>query len=376
MFFFTFVFLLSCGIDNLSNSNLKIINGLHVNKENEIYKSLVFFSTSERPEEPFCSGSIISKSFVLTAAHCLNDRNIKEILLTIPSSNFEKFKLKSINLFSDEKKFYPVFDIAVAELSSQITDKSFPVELFDGENNIEDVSDIVITGFGMTNLNVNSFEKKPYHTFSKFDHLFKNGPLRNLFTTNSDKGQSICHGDSGGGVYGKIKGKLVLIGINQGHDKLLKQTSDCTSQNSLHTFLGYYQSWVMKHILHRNTQSINQTKSYNSFIENCNSNDTDNESLHTVNVIMRILNTTNCDEANTKLSNKTILNLSGKNISSLKPISNLFSLKFLDISNNKIQDLSSISNLNLLEELIIRGNEIKNVDNYKFISSIDYVEKD
>ena len=82
------------------------------------------------------------------------------------------------------------------------------------------------------------------------------------------------------------------------------------------------------------------------------------ETRYTVEVLLNVAKTQNCSQANQTLTKLTSLNLSGNQISDIKPLSNLTNLTFLDLSGNQISDIKPLSNLTKLTSLDLAKNPL------------------
>jgi Leucine Rich repeats (2 copies) len=103
----------------------------------------------------------------------------------------------------------------------------------------------------------------------------------------------------------------------------------------------------------------NLIKNFTSFADWCLHKDRLGKAAkHTVEVLLKISNTFNCQAASEILSNLTSLNLRSKEIIDIRPLSCLINLTKLDLRNNKIKDLSSLSSLTNLTELNLFQNQI------------------
>ena len=105
-----------------------------------------------------------------------------------------------------------------------------------------------------------------------------------------------------------------------------------------------------------------QSNSIKSFTEWCEEKSTlPKATKHTVEVLLKEVETQDCQEANQKLSNLTKLYLQRTQISDLKPLSNLTNLTLLHLWDNKISDVKPLSNLTNLTNLDLWGNKISDV---------------
>lgn len=82
------------------------------------------------------------------------------------------------------------------------------------------------------------------------------------------------------------------------------------------------------------------------------------QTKHTVDVLLQVAGTQDCNQADKKLSILSQLDLNNNQIADLKPLSSLTNLTELDLSNNRIADLKPLSSLTNLTELILYNNQI------------------
>ncbi len=79
------------------------------------------------------------------------------------------------------------------------------------------------------------------------------------------------------------------------------------------------------------------------------------ETLRTVDVLLRVAETTDCNQASSLLSTRTNLSLNDKQIADLKPLSTLTNLISLTLYNNSITDLRPLSILTNLLILVLNN---------------------
>ncbi|MFM6205814.1 leucine-rich repeat domain-containing protein, partial [Planktothrix sp.] len=91
---------------------------------------------------------------------------------------------------------------------------------------------------------------------------------------------------------------------------------------------------------------------FKTFAEWCkNQNQLGEETKHTIEVLLKVAETTDCNQANQALSQITTLNLNYGEISDSRPLSSLTQLKVLYLANNQISDINPLSSLTQLTEL-------------------------
>jgi internalin A len=103
-------------------------------------------------------------------------------------------------------------------------------------------------------------------------------------------------------------------------------------------------------------------REYKTFAQWCqNLSKLSAQQKHTVEVLLKKAETTECNAASQKLTNLTELDLSFNQIVDIKPISNLTNLTRLYLSSNQIVDIKPISNLTNLTRLYLSSNQIVDI---------------
>ena len=85
------------------------------------------------------------------------------------------------------------------------------------------------------------------------------------------------------------------------------------------------------------------------------------ETKHTVDVLLKAAETTNCDVADRELSSRKMLDLSDNKISDIKPLASLTKLTFLNLDKNQIIDVKPLASLTNLNQLWLAKNQIIDV---------------
>jgi internalin A len=98
------------------------------------------------------------------------------------------------------------------------------------------------------------------------------------------------------------------------------------------------------------------------------------ETRHTVEVLLKVAKTQNCSQANQTLTKLTYLDLSGNQISDIKPLSNLTKLTELHLSRNQISDIKPLSNLTNLTYLELEKNQISDIKPLSNLTNLTYLE--
>ncbi|XP_064100784.1 transmembrane protease serine 9-like [Macrobrachium nipponense] len=177
------------------------------------YPWQVALTTSTRP---FCGGSIISKQWILTAAHCVSGSSPSDFTVVIgehdwsttsETTSTERRQVSNIIVHSQYDSTTLDNDMALLKLSSPISfpldNKIAPVCLPDPNNDYANV-DAIVTGWGTTS----SGGSQPYELYevtvptmtnSKCSQAYSGEITSNMICAGLDAGgKDSCQGDSGG----------------------------------------------------------------------------------------------------------------------------------------------------------------------------------
>jgi internalin A len=117
--------------------------------------------------------------------------------------------------------------------------------------------------------------------------------------------------------------------------------------------------------------SLQETTTPRTFADWClNKNKLSVETLHTINTLLQVAETTDCNQASKLLSDLTELSLDSNQIADLKPLSTLTNLTTLFLSNNQIADLKPLSTLTNLTTLFLSNNQIADLKPLSTLSDL------
>lgn len=199
-------------------SGESIVAGTAVTEKDPISASTVAILIESPMGQSLCTGTLVAKNIVVTAAHCFGKGASRAAVLF--GSDLEK----SQSVFAvDKVNVHPQYasknsgeggwnDIALLHFVGDAPATSEVVEILKDATLLTVGLQAVTAGYGSTPKDGNGQDSGVLRkvTLTLQDPVFEKTEL--LFPLTS-KGGSTCHGDSGGPIYVQKQGKLVLVGV-------------------------------------------------------------------------------------------------------------------------------------------------------------------
>lgn len=226
-----YLFFLSFGVSKatiLNKIESRIVGGTNATKSQfPFYAQIV--STMKLNESSTgsanCGGSVISSTYILTAAHCVQNATLVRIILGFYTVDDTRgatgHTIKSVHIHDQYNATAKLHDIAIIELSKEIkfTDFVKPIQL-SCNYTVSDISTL-IAGTGLTNdvdgklsssLQWTNLTTISNERCTKLFSSIASIKSSNLCGIGGPK-QGACHGDSGTALIREINGMQIQIGV-------------------------------------------------------------------------------------------------------------------------------------------------------------------
>lgn len=256
-----------------------INNGNAVNESDWQSKSVVAIYRYSGSIESYCTGTVISRTQILTAAHCFGtnstdpDFRFSRVLLGVDvnsarlgnpikdESNVPSIKIKNVILHNTIQRLGDADDIAIIELTNKLPKKYVPVRLATREVSVVG-SELLIAGYGL-DLSASMYAFNPIRMKSAVltTSPIRENDLTDYFLNNQDRiihmsaSERVigCKGDSGGPAFLKDNNGWVQVGVF--HGTTSKQATSslvprCPAEESYYTDVSKYTDWVSQHLKH------------------------------------------------------------------------------------------------------------------------------
>ena len=190
--------------------------------------ALLYANDSNVYSAQFCSGMLIDKSWVLTAAHCVQGMSAQGIQVAVGAWDLTAFTgsrtpVRSIRIHPQFSSTSLYNDIALVELS--VPSSIQPITLFSGES-VDNTPPsllgklVTVLGWGVADSTTSWYYPEilrqvslPVVADSTCNDIYINPVLPSQFCAGYWEGKDACEGDSGGPAVVQVDGHWVHAGI-------------------------------------------------------------------------------------------------------------------------------------------------------------------
>lgn len=246
-----------------STTSTGIVGGKIVEDQDQIRSSTVYLMMFMDKGMATCTGSIIDKNIILTAAHCVADNPRQVIVLfskSVPQSNEEILKIKSSARPATNVVVFPLYekrkdlesdhtDIALIKFAGEIPADYKVAKLHSSEQKVSEKNKITLSGYGLTD----GIKKTSSKELRKTEVIAVGETATEIIFDQSATGGA-CSGDSGGPSSFDIDGQEFVFGVASrvgGPDKV----KDICAQYAVYTKIEPFKKWIATVIESLNTNT-------------------------------------------------------------------------------------------------------------------------
>ncbi len=194
-----------------------------------------------------CTGTFITPTVIITAAHCVSDDK-NDLLIRMGNSIFSEknsilFFVIAVKKHENYKK--NEHDLALIQVEENPQIKVDPVPITREQHDLNQ-NNMTLLGYGVNQIEESADEFQGAGTLRRIYVRTQQIEMQNLiFTIDQSQGSGACHGDSGGPAFITLANHTVVLagvasGVLQSEDE-----SECTNQ-SVYTKVSAYQEWILK----------------------------------------------------------------------------------------------------------------------------------
>ena len=229
---------------NLERTSDPITRGQTLKPNNNLSHFIVAVVAGQAAGQALCTGSILSESMILTAAHCVEGQPTK--VQIVFANNVKKATLAQTrmataiyqNPFWHNPSANRKGDLAIIKFSGGLPKGFLPVKLADDNFELNNDQDVLFAGYGVTNGKKETGAGTLRMTKTKVI-----GQKSKTEVMTDGRETSVCFGDSGGPGFVFINNEFIQWGVAS---SVLNQSCN---EASIHTSIMDYKTWIQTTML-------------------------------------------------------------------------------------------------------------------------------
>lgn len=205
---------------NFSLPETSIVGGEVVSSDSRVYKMTVRLEMDYPDAIGTCSGTLIAKDLVLTAAHCV-EKNPNFINVSINGGS-EIIRAEAwlahpkyedvFDIYTDILR--PVNDLGLVKLSRSVGKGASVAALPSRQMKVGEKMEMVVAGVGRTTSEDDSNPEHVLHFAWTTGTMVKAGTTEKTDLQIEMKGIQPCNGDSGGPIFAAGSKRMVVMGVS------------------------------------------------------------------------------------------------------------------------------------------------------------------